>query len=69
MTSWPMAFWMHLFGEIVDDFEIDVRFEQRGAHLAHGLADVLFADAAAAGEAAEYAGEFIGKCVEHTGVF
>ena len=34
MTSWPIGFLDDVLGEIVDDFEIDVRFEQRGADVA-----------------------------------
>jgi len=54
-----------MVGEIVDDFEIDVGFEKGGADIAHGFADVFLADAAAAGEGTEDAGEFVGKGVEH----
>jgi hypothetical protein len=48
-----MAFWTTRVGEVVDDLEVDVGLEQRCTDLAHGLADVLFGDLAATGEAAE----------------
>ena len=37
MTSWPMAFCDDVVDEFVDDFEIDIRFEQGGADIAHGI--------------------------------
>src|SRR5207247_559155 len=52
-------------GEVVNDFEIDIRLEQRRPHFAHRFADVLFGDAAAPGKGAEDAVEFVGKGVEH----
>ena len=39
--------------ERLDDAEIDVRFQQRHAHLAHRLRDILFGDARARAEALE----------------
>jgi hypothetical protein len=49
-----------LVGEFLDDLQIDVRLEQRGADLAHRLADVLLGDLPPAGKGAENGGEFVG---------
>ncbi len=54
-------------GEIADDFEIDVGVDQGAADFLHRFADVLFADFSAAGQRAEHAAEFVGKCIEHVG--
>jgi hypothetical protein len=51
--------------EVVDDLEVDVGLEQRGADLAHRFADVFFGDLSTPGKAAEDAGEFFSECVEH----
>ena len=65
MTSWPIGFLDDVLDELVDDFEIHIRFEQGRADVLHGLADVFLADPAAAGKGAEHAAEFVGECVEH----
>ena len=57
----------HLLAERIDHTEVDVGFEQCGAHLLHRLAHVRFGDAAAARELAEGAGESICERVEHGG--
>ena len=49
-----------VFGEVIDDFEIDVSFQQGCAHFAHGFADVFFADFPPAGKGAEDAVELVG---------
>ena len=51
--------------EVLDDLEVDVGFEQREADLAHGGVDVGFADAAAAGQAAERLTQALAEGVEH----
>jgi hypothetical protein len=59
-----------LFGdfcdELVDDVVVDVGFEEGGAHLFHGVADVGFGDFSLAGEVAEEGAEFILERVEHS---
>ena len=40
--------------KVLDDFVADVRFQQRHAHLAHGQADILLADAALAAQVLEH---------------
>ncbi len=65
MTSWPIAFWMTCSMKSLTTLKIHVRFEQGGADILHGFADVFFADSPAAGKGAEYAAEFVGECVEH----
>jgi len=49
----PLGLFQHALGEILDDLEIDVGFEQGRAHIAHGIADILFRYAAASGKTAE----------------
>ena len=42
----PDRFFNDGLGEVFDNFEIDVRFQQSRADFAHGFADVFFADSA-----------------------
>src|SRR6185503_18921831 len=49
----PLGLFQDALGEILDDFEIDVGFEQGRAHIAHGIANILFRYAAASGKTAE----------------
>ena len=51
--------------EVLDDLEVDVGFEQRAAHLAHRVVDVLLGQAALAGEAGEGFVEAIGQGFKH----
>ncbi len=55
----------HLRDELPDDLEVDVRLEQREAHLAHRARDRLLVEGAAAAEVAEGALELVGEGVEH----
>ncbi len=47
------------------DLERHVRLEQRAAHFAHRGVDVLLGEGAAAGQFVQYAGELLGKALEH----
>ncbi len=58
-------FLLHLLGEVAHDVERHVRFEQRAAHLAHGLGHVGLAQHALAGELVEDGAEAFGQRVEH----
>ena len=58
----PLA---HAGDEVLDDLEVDVRLEQRKAHVAHGGIDVGLADPALAGQAAERLAKPLAECVEH----
>jgi len=51
--------------ERADDFERNVGLEQRTAHFAHRRVDVLLGEGAAAGQSIQYAGELLGKALEH----
>ena len=51
--------------EVLDDLVVDVGLEQRQADLAHGHVDVVFADAAAPGQAGQGGLESVGEGVEH----
>ena len=53
--------------EVLDDLVVDVRLEEREAHLAHGDVDVCLGDAAVAGQAGEGVAEAVGEGVEHGG--
>ena len=44
---------LHGFGEVADHVERDIGFEQRAAHLAHGLGDVGLGQRTLAGELVE----------------
>ena len=55
----------HRADELLDDLEVDVRLEQRGAHLAHRFADVFLGNFPAAGQGAEDGAELVGERVEH----
>ena len=55
----------HSGDEVLDDAEVDVRLEQRQAHLAQGGIDVRLGNAAAATQAAEDAAQSFGKIVKH----
>ena len=55
----------HDVDELAHDAEVYVRLQQRNAHLAQGLIEVLLAYGAVAGEAAENALEFVAERVEH----
>src|SRR4051794_34610869 len=61
----PDRLFLNLFGELLDYFEVDVGLEQGRAYLAHRVADVLLAEAAAAGQIAEDVAEFITKRFKH----
>ena len=50
---------LHLVGEVAHDLERHVRFQQRAAHLAHGLADVAVGQRPAPGQLVEDAREAI----------
>ncbi len=56
---------LDLFDKVFDDAKVDIGFEQRGAHLAHGIADVFLADAAPARQAAKDVTELALKVIEH----
>ena len=51
--------------EALHDFEIDVRFEKRHAHLAQRLLDILLRQPAKSAEPVEDACEARGEAVEH----
>ena len=51
--------------ERLDDRQRDVRFEQRHAHLAQGVVDVLVGQAPAAAQAFDDALQALGQFVEH----
>ena len=57
-----------VLGELAHDLEVDVGIEEEIADLLHRLADVLFTDPAAPGEAPEHAAELVGQVVEHGSV-
>ena len=51
--------------EVLDDLEVDVRFEQSQADLAHRRVDIRLTDPAAAGEGGEGLAEALTESVEH----
>ena len=51
--------------EALDDRQRDIRLEQRHAHFAQRLGDVLFGDTAAAAQGLNGAGQALGQLVEH----
>jgi hypothetical protein len=55
----------HAFGEVRRDLEVDVGFEQRRAHGAQSLLDVLGAEFRLAAEEGERAGQALGERFEH----
>ena len=55
------GFGEHVGDEVLDDVEVHVRLEQGGAHLAHGLGDVVLGNPPASGEAAKGGVEAIGE--------
>ena len=61
----PEPLLAHAGDEVTDDLEVDVRFEERDAHLAQGFVELLLADAAAGAEASEGVLESFGEGVEH----
>ena len=50
---------LHLLGELLHHLDVDVSFQQRQADLAHGLADIFFAERALAAQVLESALKFI----------
>jgi len=55
----------HALDERLGDGQRDVRFEQRHSYRPHGVADVLFGDAAAAGHTLERLREASRELIEH----
>ncbi len=55
----------HAGHEVLDDLEVDVRLEQRQAHLAHGGIDVGLADSPAARQGTEGLAQPLAQRVEH----
>ncbi len=55
----------HALAESVHDVQVDVGFEEAGAHLFHGLADVGLGDGPASGELPEDAVEAVAQAIEH----
>src|SRR5205823_2869124 len=51
--------------ELLDDFDVNVRFEQRQADLAHGLADIFFRQRSLAAQVLKGALEFVRKIFKH----
>ena len=51
--------------EVLGDLEVDVGLEQRAAHLAHGLVDVLLGQPPLAPEPGERFVQAVGQCFEH----
>src|SRR5581483_9757745 len=60
---------LHGGGELLDDAEIDVGFEQREADLAHGFRDRLLVERSALAEAAEDRLQLVAEGVEHPNQF
>ena len=56
---------LHAGDELLGDLEIDIRIEQRHAHLAQRLGDVRFADLAEAPQVSEGLLKFIAESVKH----
>ena len=56
---------LHRGDEVLDDREVDVRFEQGEAHLAHGPRDGLLVELLATPKVAECRLELVGEGVEH----
>jgi hypothetical protein len=56
---------LHLLDELFDELEVDVGFEQRLAHLAHGVFDVFLGDLALAAEPVEDGVEALGQAFKH----
>ena len=65
MTSWPRDFGFDALDEIARDLEIHVGFEQRHAHFAEGVADVVFGNLAEAAQVAERVLELAAQRIEH----
>ena len=55
----------HRIGELLNNFEVDVRFEKRDAYFLERLLNVLFGEAALPAQVLENALQFFGKCFEH----
>jgi hypothetical protein len=55
----------HASHEVLDHAEVDVGLQEGESHLAQRGIHVGFADAAAAGEAAEHVAQAAGKLIEH----
>ena len=49
----------HIVAEAFNYFEVNIRFQKRGANFFHCIANIVVADAASAGHLSEYAGEFV----------
>ena len=67
-TSAPSARSLTPIDEALDDRQGDVGLEQRDAHFAQRLGDILFGHAAAAAHELHRAAEALGQFVEHVGL-
>ena len=56
---------LHAGDELLDELEVDIGFEQRLAHLAHGVGDVFFGELALAAEPAKDLVEALLQTLEH----
>jgi hypothetical protein len=56
---------LDLLDELLDDLVVDVGFEQRQAHLAHGGVDIALGQLAFAGKAVKDTLQFVGKALKH----
>ena len=65
ITSWPRARSLHLVDEILDHRQRDIGLQQRHAHFAQRLLDVLLAQARLAGNPAQGLGKSFTQGVKH----
>jgi hypothetical protein len=61
----PQRTLLHVIDELLDQLEIHIGFEQRLAHLAHGVRDVFFSDFALAPQAVKDRVETLGETFKH----